>query len=45
MQYAGFNGMRKKLPEKHLDYWGYPIELSVCKANERHGILDLVGYL
>ena len=45
MQYAGFGGMRKKLPEKHLDYWGYGIELGVCEVNERHGILDLVGYL
>ena len=45
MQYAGFNGMRKKLPEQYFDDWGYGIELGVCEVNERHGFLDLVGYL
>jgi hypothetical protein len=45
MQYAGFNSMRKKLPEQHFDNWGYGIELGVCEVNERHGISDLVGYL
>ena len=45
MQYAGFSSMRKKLPEQHFDNWGYSIEVGVCEVNERHGILDLVGYL
>ena len=45
IKYAGFSSMRKKLPEQHFDNWGYSIELGVCEANERHGIIDLVGYL
>ena len=45
IQYAGFNSMRKKLPEQHFDNWGYGIELGVCEVNEGHGISDLVGYL
>jgi hypothetical protein len=31
MQYAGLDGMRKKLPEAHLERWGYGIELGVCE--------------
>ena len=45
MQYAGLDGMRKKLPEAHFEAWGYGIELGVCEINEKHGILDVVGYL
>ena len=45
MAYAGFDGQRKKLPEAHLDRWGYGIELGVCEISERFGILDSVGYL
>ena len=45
MAYAGYDGMRKKLPEAHLSYWGYGIELGVCEINQKHGILDVIGYL
>ena len=45
MEYAGYDGMRKKLPEQHFVNWGYGIELGVCEINEKHGILDVVGYL
>ena len=42
---AGNDGQRKKLPESHLDYWGYGIEKDDCKTNTKVGILDVVGYL
>ena len=45
MAYAGFDGQRKKLPELHLNRWGYGIELGVCEISEKFGILDSVGYL
>ena len=45
MEYAGFDGMRKKLPASHFESWGYGLELGVCEINEKHGILDVVGYL
>ena len=42
---AGYDGWRKKLPENHLDAWGYNIEVEDCKTNQRVGILDVVGFL
>ena len=42
---AGYDGWRKKLPESHLDRWGYGIEVGDCKTNQRVGILDVVGFL
>jgi hypothetical protein len=42
---AGYDGQRKKLPEQHLDYWGYGIELGDAQSNTKLGILDVVGYL
>ena len=42
---AGYDGQRKKLPEQHLDYWGYGIELGDAQTNTKLGILDVVGYL
>ena len=42
---AGYDGQRKKLPENHLDYWGYGIEVDDCKTNTKLGILDVIGYL
>ena len=42
---AGCDGSRKKLPENHLDYWGYGIELGDCQVNTQVGILDVVGFL
>ena len=42
---AGYDGWRKKLPEAHLDRWGYGIEVGDCKTNQRVGILDVVGFL
>ena len=45
MQYAGVDGQRKKLREDLFELWGYGIELGTCIANEKHGVLDVVGYL
>ena len=45
MEYAGYRGMRKKLREDLFETWGYGIELGVCEINDKHGILDVVGYL
>ena len=42
---AGYDGQRKKLPEKHFKDWGYEIELGDAKTNTKLGILDVVGYL
>ena len=42
---AGYDTQRKKLPEQHLDDWGYYIELDDAKTNTKLGILDVVGYL
>ena len=42
---AGYDGQRKKLPEQHLDYWGYGIEVGDAQTNTKLGILDVVGYL
>ena len=42
---AGYDGQRKKLPEKHLVTWGYNIETWDCKDNTKYGILDVIGYL
>ena len=42
---AGYDGQRKKLPEKHLVTWGYNIETWDCKDNIKYGILDVIGYL
>ena len=42
---AGYDGWRKKLPEKHFETWGYDIEVGDCKTNQKVGILDVVGFL
>ena len=42
---AGYDGWRKKLPEKHFETWGYNIEVGDCKTNQKVGILDVVGFL
>ena len=42
---AGYDGQRKKLPETHLNHWGYGIELGDAQTNTKLGILDVVGYL
>jgi hypothetical protein len=42
---AGYDCQRKKLPENHLDNWGYGIEVGDCQSNVKLGILDIVGYL
>ena len=42
---AGYDGQRKKLPEKHLVTWGYNIETWDCKDSIKYGILDVIGYL
>ena len=42
---AGYDGQRKKLPEQHLEAWGYGIEIGDCEDNTKYGILDVVGYL
>ena len=44
-QKAGYDTQRKKLPEQHLDHWGYGIELGDAQTNTKLGILDVVGYL
>ena len=41
----GIDSQRKKLPESHLQYWGYEIEVGDCKTNEEHDILQNVGFL
>ena len=43
--WAGYDGQRKKLPETHLETWGYYIEKWDCQTNRACGILDVVGYL
>ena len=43
--WGGCDGQRKKLPEYHLEYWGYGIEIGDCQTNTKCGILDVVGYL
>jgi len=43
--WGGYDGQRKKLPDYHLSYWGYGIELGDCETNTKCGILDVVGYL
>jgi len=42
---AGFDSQRKKLPEQHLQNWGYGIEVGDCKHCNNVGVYDLVGYL
>ena len=42
---AGLNTQRKKLPENHLENWGYGIEIGDCKENEKLGIKQIVAYL
>ena len=43
--WGGCDGQRKKLPEYHLEGWGYGIEIGDCQTNTKCGILDVVGYL
>jgi hypothetical protein len=42
---AGYDGWRKKLPQNHLETWGYGIEIHDCQTNQKVGILDVVGFL
>jgi len=42
---AGFDSQRKKLPEAHLERWGYGIESGDAQHCFNVGVYDLVGYL
>eukprot|EP00727_Mastigamoeba_balamuthi_P014037 m51a1_g9256 hypothetical protein (568) ;mRNA; r:46090-52482 len=42
---AGASGQRKKLPEAHLERWGYTIEVSDCMHAVDIGMRNLVGFV
>lgn len=42
---AGCNSARLKLPETHLDTWGWDIELGDMASYAQHGKRDLVAFL
>src|SRR5690349_276128 len=42
---AGCNSARLKLPETHLDTWGWDIELGDMATYAEHGKRDLVAFL
>ncbi len=42
---AGCNSARLKLPETHLDTWGWDIELGDMASYAEHGKRDLVAFL
>ncbi|MBN2802478.1 MAG: hypothetical protein JXR91_05255, partial [Deltaproteobacteria bacterium] len=44
-QRAGCNSSRISLPERHLDQWGYEIEVNDMKAYESLGLTNHVAFL
>lgn len=42
---AGCDSLRLSLPERHLDRWGYDVEVSDMQAYAQLGFRDAVGFL